>query len=383
MVWSKVPSAATAIACAACIAAAAAVPGAEMEAAHIATTVAGDVQLSAIDLSQLAGLNAIPLYQALLSGDLATALDPTNGLSSLNAIPGYLALLNGDPSGLANIAAFSAIPSFLSGDFTSQDAFNAIPIYQQLATGNTTNLYQLSSVNALVPFSKVSSEGLQAFVPGNATGGDGTTNPGYAALSGLYYYQQAITTGDITNLSGIDAFSALPNWKNFLSSGDISSTGLGGIDAFSALAAITPTPTPLAAKQETATTDTQTPLAKTLVNPAPETGTPETPKVPTLVKALSAVTPPSSPDSGTPPVTEQQSVTPDASSLPTVNDKSAPTGKPSNGSYSGVFKPNNNSTILFGSGGGSSADNGIRGWDKVVNGIKGAVGGSSSSSSGG
>jgi hypothetical protein len=41
---------------------------------------------------------------------------------------------------------------------------------------------------------------------------------------------------------------------------------------------------------------------------------------------------------------------------------------------------------LFGTGGGGSADNGIRGWDKVVSGIKGALGGgdsSSSSSSGG
>jgi hypothetical protein len=351
-----------------------------MEAGHVAKAVSGDVQLSAIDLSQLAGLNAIPLYQAFLSGDVATALDPTTGLSWLNAIPSYLQLLGGDPSGLTNVAAFSAIPSFLSGDFTSQaafdaipsflagdftsqDAFNAIPIYQQLAGGDTTNLGDLSSVNALVAFSQVPSEGLHAFVPVEDADGNTTAHPGYAALSGLYNYQQFLTTGDIT------------------------SNGLGGIDAFSALAAITPpaasAATPAAVQQEAPPSATQTPLLKTAGAPALETKTVQTPKISNpITTALANVTPPSL-NIGKTDVPKQQPAASEPASLPTLKEKSSvSTGKPSNGSYSGSFKPNN-PVVLFGSGGGNgSADNGIRGWGKVVSGIKGALGGSSSSSSG-
>jgi hypothetical protein len=45
MVWSKVPGMATALACAACIAAAAALPGAEIQADKFAKAVNGDVRL--------------------------------------------------------------------------------------------------------------------------------------------------------------------------------------------------------------------------------------------------------------------------------------------------------------------------------------------------
>jgi hypothetical protein len=224
---------------------------------------------------------------------------------------------------------------------------------------------------------------------------DATTgNPGYAALSGAYDWQQFLQTGDVTQLKDIAAFSAIPNWQSFLTTGDLSATGLGGIAAFSALPAFGLTSLPAAAPLTTTTkqaaplttTTTQTPLVKSVETPEVQTKTIETPKVSNpITTALSNVTPPSF-NSGKQDAPEQAPVTPDAPSLPTSNDKSSlPTGKPSNGSYSGVFKPNNGSPILFGTGGGGSADNGIRGWDKVVSGIKGALGGgdSSSSSSGG
>jgi hypothetical protein len=387
---------ATALACAACIAAAAAIPGAETEAAHIENSIAGDVQLSAIDLSQLSWLNGIPAWQTFLStGDLSAfvpAADGSGGYAALSALASYQSLFTtGDLSSLGGIAAFSALPNLLSGDFTSQAAFDAIPVYEKIASGTATvdDLAPLSSVNALVAFSRVPSEGLKAFMPDATTG-----NPGYAALSGAYDWQQFLQTGDVTQLKDIAAFSAIPNWQSFLTTGDLSATGLGGIAAFSALPAFGLTSLPAAAPLTTTTkqaaplttTTTQTPLVKSVETPEVQTKTIETPKVSNpITTALSNVTPPSF-NSGKQDAPEQAPVTPDAPSLPTSNDKSSlPTGKPSNGSYSGVFKPNNGSPILFGTGGGGSADNGIRGWDKVVSGIKGALGGgdSSSSSSGG
>ncbi|ORA33684.1 hypothetical protein [Mycobacterium aquaticum] len=387
---------ATALACAACIAAAAAIPGVETEAAHIANSVAGDVQLSAIDLSQLAWLNGIPAWQTFLStGDLSAfvpAADGSGGYAALSALASYQNFFaTGDitqATGLGGIAAFSALPFWVNGDITAiPAAFSAVPVYEKLASGTATvdDLAPLSSVNALVAFSKVPTEGLQAFMPS----ADGK-NPGYAALSGAYDWQQFLTTGDPTALSDIAAFSAIPNLKNFVSSGDLSAKGLGGIAAFSALPAFGLTSLPAAAPLTTTTKQaaplttntTETPVVKGAEIPEVQTKTVETPK--TITTALSDVTPPSF-NTGKQDAPEQAPVTPDVPSLPTSNDKSTlPTGKPSNGSYSGTFKPNNSSVYLFGSGGGSnSADNGIRGWDKVVSGIKGALGGSSSSSSGG
>ncbi|OBC09269.1 hypothetical protein A5784_00865 [Mycobacterium sp. 852013-50091_SCH5140682] len=378
-------------------------PGAEMQAAHVANAFNGDVRLSALtDLDWLSGIPALQNF--LATGDLHSFVpvandpeDPTNpnqaGYAALSALWFYQNFFStGDitnASGLGGIDAFSAVPNLLAGDFTKQAAFDAIPVYQKIASGTATvdDLAPLSSVNALVAFSRVPSEGLQAFVPDATTG-----NPGYAALSGAYAWQQFLQTGDVTKLAGIDAFSAIPNWQSFLTSGDISvKTGLGGIAAFSAVPVIADAvtnATPFAAtqnttKQEAPQTLTPTTLSKTVDTQAPEG---QTPKVTNpITTALSNVTPPSF-NTGKQDAPEQAPVTPDTPSLPTSNDKSTlPTGKPSNGSYSGVFKPNNGSPILFGTGGGGSADNGIRGWDKVVSGIKGALGGgdSSSSSSGG
>jgi hypothetical protein len=388
---------ATALACAACIAAAAAIPGAETEAAHIASSVAGDVQLSAVDLSQLAWLNGIPPWEQFLStGDLSAFVPSlTNpGYAALSALASYQNFFaTGDitqATGLGGIAAFSALPFWVNGDVTAiPAAFSAVPVYEKIASGTATvnDLAPLSSVNALVAFSRVPSEGLKAFMPDLTTG-----NPGYAALSGAYDWQQFLKTGDVTQLKDIAAFSAIPNWKNFISSGDLTANGLGGIAAFSALPAFGLTSLPAAAplatttKQQAPLTTTENPLVKGAETPAIQTKTTETPKVSNpITTALSDVTPPSF-NSGKQDVPEQPPVTPDTPSLPTSNDKgSLPTGKPSsNGSYSGSFKPNNSSLYLFGSGGGSkSADNGIRGWDKVVSGIKGALGGGSSSSSSG
>jgi hypothetical protein len=318
MVWSKVPSAATAIACAACIAAASALPGAEMEADHVAKTVTGDVKLSALtDLAWLSGIQAflnLPTQGLQAFVPSATTTPPQAGYAALSGLASYQQLFSTGPTALGGIDAFSALPNLLSGDLTSQDAFNAIPLWQSfLTTGDTSS----------------------------------------------------------TGLGGIDAFSAIPNWQSFVTSLDLTKTGLGGIAAFSALGALLDPPATPAAAPKTAAplvTGIQTPLVKS----APTIGTPRV--FNRVATALANLTAPAV-TGGT---SGQQADTPNTPSLPVSNKSSLPTGKRLNGSYSGVFKPSNNSVLLFGSGGGGNADNGIRGWGKVISGIKGALGGSKS-----
>jgi hypothetical protein len=378
MAWTKIPAAAASIACAACIAAAAAVPGAEMQAAHLAKTVSGDVQFTALDdvltdiLNATLQLDSVNGIAPLLSfatgggGDPLYAFVPTDdwpGYAALSALWNYQNLFaQGElgSDGLGGIDGFSAVPMWLTGNVLSIDAFNGIPGYVDALGGDFTGV---SVFDGITSFQNFPDQGLDAFVPSD-------TQAGYAALSGLASYRDFVQSGgDVEKLAGIDAFSAIPNWKNFLSSGDISSNGLGGIDAFSALpvfqAALTPpepdVTTELADEQDAGAPTT---LNKTVV--ASESA--KEPKIP--VAALSSVAPPSveSPSTGSPAVTEQQ---PAAAEAPTGT--SSTSTKQSNGSYSGVFKPNN-PVVLFGTGKGGGADNGIRGWDKVANGIRGALG---------
>jgi hypothetical protein len=351
MELSKVPSAVTALACAACIAATTAVPRTEMAADHVAKTVAGDVRLSALtDLAWLSGIQAFLNFPAqglhAFVPD-ATTTPPQAGYAALSGLYSYQQLLSQGPTALGGIAAFSAVPnwqSFLTTGDTSATglggiaAFSAVPNWQSfLTTGDTS-----------------------------ATG-----LGGIAAFSAVPHWQSFLTTGDtsVTGLGGIAAFSAVPHWQNFVTSGDLTATGLGGIAAFSALGAVLDPPAPAAAPKTAApqVTGIQTALTKNVVTPAPQI---KTPKVANPLKALADVVS----DPATPPAT------PDTPSLPTANTKtSAPSGKSSDGSYSGAFKPSN-PLLLFGSGRGSrSADNGIRGWGNMLNGIHNALSGSKSS----
>ncbi|OBC09270.1 hypothetical protein A5784_00870 [Mycobacterium sp. 852013-50091_SCH5140682] len=404
MAWTKIPAAAASIACAACIAAATAVPGAEMQAAHLAKAVSGDVRLSAdfLQLTQLDSLNGIPaLLEFLVTQDpwafVPVSDDPTTpdvdeswpGYAALSALWNYQNLLGGDLGydGLSGIAAFDAIPIYLSGPdaiLTYSAAVNGIPGYVNALGGDFTGV---SVFDGITSFQNFPTQGLDAFVPVE----DDPTTPdvnesqaGYAALSGLASYRDFIESGgDVTKLAGIDAFSAIPNWKNFIESGgqDVSSDGLGGIDAFSAIpvykAALTTDP-PEETADVAGETDDQGAAAKVALNKnvVTEKSDIEPNKVPTLsnpVAAMSNVTPPAaeSVEAGAPAAAP---AAPEAASAPAAADTSSgSSGKQSNGSYSGVFKPNN-PVVLFGTGKGGGADNGIRGWDKVANGIRGALG---------
>jgi hypothetical protein len=391
MAWTKIPAAAASIACAACIAAAAAVPGAEMQAAHLAKTVSGDVQLSGLgnafaatlDLDWLNGIP--PLLEFAVGGDTGSFVptDDWPGYAALSALWNYQNLFGGDLGydGLSGIAAFDAIPIYLSGPdaiLTYSAAVNGIPGYVKALGGDFSGV---SVFDGITSFQNLPDQGLHAFVPvseEDATD-DNPAQAGYAALSGLYWYQQFAQTGDVSQLAEIDAFSAIPNWKSFLSSGDISAeTGLGGIDAFSAIpvykAALEPDEPEPAAITELKAAGTPDSVSKKL--PASESevaepsGTASTPKLSNPVTALSSVTPPAA-EASDPGVPAVAPAAPEAPTAPTGT--SSTSTKQSNGSYSGVFKPNN-PVVLFGTGKGGGADNGIRGWDKVANGIRGALG---------
>lgn len=412
MAWTKIPAAAASIACAACIAAAAAVPGAEMQAAHLAKTVGGDVQFTALedvlgnflDASlQLDSLNGIaPLLNFAFpgDGDPLSAFVPGivpgwPGYAALSALWFYQNTFTGSTTyaGIEGISAFSGIPGYLNalgGDFSGVSVFDGITSFQNL-----------------------SEQGLHAFVPVDDDPDTEDVNEfqaGYAALSGLYFYKNFVTNNFDTSadgLGGIDAFSALPLYKDLVSGDEETrdkalrgldsvsavpeyktllsrdatvgqrADALRSLDAFSAIPVYLGLPTAeeeeAAAPTAFAKTDIQPASEKTEVTSSSETGSAEQSKSPKLATALSSVTPPAAgpSDAGVP---AGAPAAPEAASAPAATDKSSgSSGKQSNGSYSGVFKPNN-PVVLFGTGKGGGADNGIRGWDKVANGIRGALG---------
>jgi hypothetical protein len=428
MAWTKIPAAAASIACAACIAAAAAVPGAEMQAAHLAKTVSGDVQFVALEdvltdvltaTLQLDSLNGIaPLLNFATggSGDPFSAFVPGiepgwPGYAALSALWFYQNTFTGSTTyaGIEGIDAFSGIPGYLyalGGDFSGVSLFDGITSFQNLPD-----------------------QGLHAFVPEDDNPDTEDVNEsqaGYAALSGLYFYKNFVTNGFDTSadgLGGIDAFSALPLYKDVISGDEETrdealrgldsvsaipeyktlisrdatvgqrADALRSIDAFSAIPVYLGLPT--AEEEEAADltalarTDLQTTSEDTAVTSSSEKGSAEQSKSPKLTTEFSSVAPVS--DAGAPAVASAAPAAPEAPSVPAATDKSSgASGKQSNGSYSGVFKPNN-PVVLFGTGKGGGADNGIRGWDKVANGIRGALGmpkdnsgsGDSASSSGG
>lgn len=442
MVLTKVPSAVTAFACAACIAAAAAVPGAGSAAERIANESARLAAFTDVD-----AFSGIPALLDLLGGDINTLFPDDSGnpgyavLSAVDILFGDGAngdggvISNGNFDGLANYDVLSALPVFFGTDgvfngggidaLANYAALSAVPSYVALAQATSlddaiTALGGIDAYSALPVFRDIANA---TSLTGNSDTSVASILGGYAALSAADTFfgdgptgQGGVFTGagidalapDADGNGGYAALSALPVFFGgdngpfgpgvFAPGGGISS--LTNYAALSAIPAYVTPPAPLAASnvapqarvQDSPTTAplTGSGPAKTLVASLPKLPdfTPpappkEEPKISNpITTALSNVTPPSF-NSGKQDVPEQAPVTPDTPSLPTGNQKSTlPTGKPSNGSYSGSFKPN--PVLLYGSGGGNGgAENGIRGWDKVVNGIKGALGGGGDSGNSG
>lgn len=400
MAWTKIPAAAASIACAACIAAAAAVPGAEMQAAHLAKTVNGDVQFVALEdvltdvlnaTLQLDSLNGIaPLLNFAVGG----GGDPLNAFVPADDWPGYAALsalwnyqnflLGGGDlgyEGLGGIAAFDALPLWLSGDLsyplTYVAAVNGIPAYAEyLETFNLEAFRQtdthlgLDALSALPLYEDLFSED-------ETVRDDALSN--LASVSAIPAYKTLVSSGATEAerddaLRSLDSVSAVPEYKTLLSRDATvaeRADALRSLDAFSAIPVYLNLPT--VPEEETADLTT---LAKTEVTPSSEKGSAEQAKLPKLIAEVSSVTAPpaEASDAGTPAVAPAAPAAPEAPTTPAASDKSSgSSGRQSNGSYSGVFKPNN-PVVLFGTGKGGGADSGIRGWGKVANGIRGALG---------
>jgi hypothetical protein len=195
--WAKISNSATSMACAACIAAAATLPWAGSAAERLATE---DMRLTAI--TDIDAFSAIPLYAALLGGDLAAV----GGLASINGLPALLALLGGDLTQL--------LPT---DDNPGYDALGALDVFFGDNDGTTGG--------------------------GVFTGGGIDALGNYDALSALPVFfgsEGLFTTGNLDALADYDALSAIPVFAelaNAVAAGDAqgAAAALGGYDALSAV----------------------------------------------------------------------------------------------------------------------------------------------------
>jgi hypothetical protein len=347
MAWAKAPVALGTLACAACLAVATTLPVTAPVAEKLVKPVQTGVNLAAINFAGLDWLSAIPAIQALIeNGD-------TSGLDSLNGIAAFLNL--GD-QGLSafeesadspGYAALSGLNSLTTGNFAGIDAFSAL---------GATGPGDLASLDAIPAFEAFAADGnTDAFVP------DSDGNGGYAALSGLSSYRDA-AGGNLLALGGIDAFSALPLYATIA---DANATdgeradAIRGLAAFSAIPEYLGLPTAAEEAEAKENADAKAAASKLLKQQEPQLLKQQAPVVQqdedqtqvqvegNSIQQLAAVAPPADP-------------------APAA-DPGPQTGKPSNNKQGEVrnglsFKPEGNGIPLFGSGRGSAADNGIRGW---------------------
>jgi hypothetical protein len=340
MIWAKTPAAASSVFCAVCIATAAVLPALPPAADRLAQTMSADVSLK-VNWGALANFSAVPAYQ------LAAAGDPTAifALTSLSGIPAYILFgLNGNVSAFtqsdtqAGLAALSGLETLQTAaasgdpaDLSGIAAFSGIPSLQAIANGDRTGYYGLDSTNGLQAIDKWSASGytdLSAFEPTK-------TNAGYAALSGANTWAKANASGNVADLAGIDAFSAIPSLQVL---GNPASTQAQIWAAQRSLASVSAIP-----------------------------------------EYQDAPVPPADPPPPPPPTLTLATVTtPEVVAADTTPADNKPSGSRSNGSYAGTFTPK--PVYLFGSGGGkNAADNGISGWAEglkaVEDGVRGALGG--------
>jgi hypothetical protein len=399
-VWAKISTSATAIACAACLAASAAtLPAVEKAGSDLART--ADVKL-AVDLSQLAGFDAIPAYISLLSGGGVDALSP---LASVNALttffgtggvftgggldalladgtPGFDALSalavffgsagvfgTGGVDALSNYAALSAIPAVLNGDLSSLDSVSAIPPYIALAGGDITATGDLASVSAVDTFFGNGPAGQDGTPIGGVFTGGGIDalapaadgSGGYAALSALPVFFGPDTSGNAPFGPGLFTGGGVDALKNYAALSTIPAL-VDDPTTHSAPMALTPF---AAAAQKQAAPQAASLAAQATIAQDPGSTTPTTPTagsnpVNTFVASLpkpQAFTPPA-PQALTPPAPTQVDPT------VTTPDKG---GNRFNGSYSKKFEPtttSSDSPFLLESG--TPGGEGMRGYGSFL-----------------
>jgi hypothetical protein len=370
-VWAKISTSATAIAAAACLAAAAVtLPAVEKAGSDLAKTVDANVKL-AVDLSQLAAFDAIPAYVAFLTSgnfDNLAGVSAVNALTTLfgtggvfngggidalfpdapmttgSASPGYDALsaldvffgnndgttgggvfTGGGIDALNNYAALSALPVFFGSKgllttgnidaLANYDALSAVPVFF-----GTNGVFTGGGVNALGGYAALSAVDT-FFGDNNGEGGvftgggidalapDANGNGGYAALSALpVFFGRATTDSGKPTSFGPGLFTG------------------GGVDALKNYAALSAIPayvddptthmapaavTPFAAAAQ----QNAGPQARTAQDPGPTTPTTGTDPVNTFV-AASLPKPPTTPTTGTDPVNTFSLPKPQAFTLP-------------------------------------------------------------------
>ncbi|TXI63635.1 hypothetical protein [Mycolicibacterium mageritense] len=384
--WAKIPAATASIACAACIAAASVAVPVMQSSEGLVKTISSEVNLSAINFGALDWLSAIPQYEALITGDTEAQLDALGELDLLNGIPGYLALLGGDFSGLSSVDGVTAWVDFVQsgGDlhsFTTVEDENGDVIQAGYAALNGTEAWQNFLESGGTDFSADGLGGIDAFsaIPAYATllDSEASQEDKDKALESLDLVSAipSIRDGD---LSGLDSVNAIPQYQTLFASDSTEverANALRELDAFSAI------PEYLGIPEE----EPVAPLAKQ-VEPEAVTTTEEEPQTTTPLKQLSQtitqslpqanVEAPAAPEVNTPELPKLSAPTITKKETASTEEKETSKG---GGSYSGSFKPE--PIVLFGSGKGNGADNGIRGWGEGLK--KLGIGGGDTESAGG
>jgi hypothetical protein len=345
-VWAKkISTSATAMACAACLATASTLPADEKAGSDLASNAAVNL---AVDFSRIAAFDAIPAYVALLGGDLSVLSD----LDLLNALPAYVAFLSGGgPDALADFDALSAVPVFVGTDgvFTG-GGINALGGYDALSALDT-----FFGTGATPAESGVfTGGGLAALEPNEDLG-----QPGYAALSAIPALLDIPPLEAPTTPPPPPMGSAAPEGSSTLSTTSTPSTGTGPVASL--FNAVTPA----------------SPGSGAGTGSAPATAGPVRSLVNAVTSALPKPNAKPAPAPAAVPQVEQQEITQTAD----VPDNSGSNSQNLT-RESQKFEPTKRGEAPWLlNGGGSGADNGIRGWGKMLN--KLGIGGGGEDSSGG
>jgi hypothetical protein len=323
MAWAKAPLAIGSVACAACLAITTALPSSAPAAEKQVGPTQAAVNL-AVNWGNLANFDAIPLYLALIGGTDEERTEALAGIDSISGLAAFLALANGGGvESFDDYDALSGLSSIVTGNIGGIDAFSAL---------NATGPGDLDSVNGIPSFLAFAESGdLHSFDQNDK-------QPGYAALSALGTYQD-IAGGNLSTVGNLDSLSAVPVFVGTdpdtgEGTGLFNGGGLGALRGYDALSAI--------------------PEYLGIPEPEEEEGPPPGDQNPpallrtTSLAASEEVTTPA--DTGTPDV---KSGSNNKQNVKRDSVKVSPVGLP----------------VLFGSGKGGAADNGIAGWGAALKSI--------------
>ncbi|MDT5160137.1 MAG: hypothetical protein QOC90_447, partial [Mycobacterium sp.] len=226
--WAKISTSATAIACAACLAAAAVtLPAVEKAGSNLAKTVDVNVKL-AVDLSQLAAFDAIPAYVAFLTTGNFDNLAGVSAVNALTTLFGTNGVFNG---GGLNALFPDATPGNVSPGY---DALSALDVFFGNNDGTTNGgVFTGGGIDALNNYAALSALPVFFGTKGVFNGGGIDALAGYDALSAVPVFfgtNVVFTGGGVNALGGYAALSAVDTFFGDNNGEGGVFTG-GGIDA--------------------------------------------------------------------------------------------------------------------------------------------------------